>query len=425
MNRCVKMGKCFVFLLAVFTLCLVNIAFAFENPAAIEPTEITPPPVRAELPLFPAASSSVNVKPTSIGCVLPLSGPYSDWGKKALDAIMLAAGVSFNKNRTVWEIVVEDSRSLPEKTKAAVEKLANAGNVMAIIAVTGKAEPLEAAAEANKWKVPLILITSAEDVTSAGEFVFQHFLTPGQQIRELVKYAVYDLNCGIFSVLYPQDDYGMEMEALFRREVARFGGKVERAISYRKNQTDFSGEIRKLKSGTTKPKSKTKPAKQDDPEAVPFGFEAIFIPDSYLRVKMITSQLDYHKVKGFALLGTSLWNSPHLRAGGAPYMENAVFVDSFFIDGGNPEIYDFVEAFYATHKRQPENIEALAFDTAGMIFSVLDNTRVKTRQDFVSRLAQTGIYHGVTGATYFDPGRVSQKTPFILRIQKEGLELIR
>lgn len=415
MNRGVTMKRYSVFLLAVFALCLADISFSFENPSAIDPMDITPPP--------PAVSSFTNVKRTSIGCVLPLSGQYGDWGKKALDAIMLAAGISFNKNKTVWEIVVEDSRSMPEKTKSAVEKLANTGNVMAIIAVTGKAEALDAAAEADKWKVPLILITSAEGVTSAREFVFQHFLTPGQQIRALVKYAVYDLNCGIFSVLFPQDDYGVEMEAIFRREVTRFGGKVDKAISYRKTQTDFSGEIRKLKGGTAK--SRSKPGKQDDPGTVPFGFEALFIPDSPLRVKMITAQLDYHNVKGVALLGTSLWNSSHLRAGGAHYMENAVFVDSFFIDGGNPEAYDFVEAFYATHKRQPENIEALAFDTAGMIFSVLDNTRVKTRQDFVSRLAQIGIYHGVTGATYFDSGRVSQKTPFILRIQKEGLELIR
>jgi ABC-type branched-subunit amino acid transport system substrate-binding protein len=140
---------------------------------------------------------------------------------------------------------------------------------------------------------------------------------------------------------------------------------------------------------------------------------------------MITSQLDYYNVKGFALLGTSLWNSSHLRSGGGHYVENAVFVDSFITDSGHPDAYDFIETFYATHKRQPENIEALAFDTAGMIFSVLGNTHVKTRQDFIAHLAKIGIYHGVTGATYFDSGRVSQKTPFILRIQKEGLELIR
>jgi ABC-type branched-subunit amino acid transport system substrate-binding protein len=424
MNRGVKMKRYSIFLLALFTLCLAKISFAFENPAAIDPTDITPPPpVFAESPPIPAVSSSVNVKRTSIGCVLPLSGKYGDWGKKALDAIMLAAGVSFNNNKTVWEIVVEDSRSISEKTKSAVEKLANAGNVMAIIAVTGKAEAMETAAEAAKWKVPLIIVTSAEDVTSAGEFVFQHFLTPTQQIRALVKYAVYDLNCGIFSVLFPQDDYGLEMEAIFRREVTRFGGKVEKSISYGKHQTDFSGEITQLKSRALK--SKTKSGKQNAKDTAPFGFEALFIPDSYLRVKMITSQLDYYNVKGFALLGTSLWNSSHLRSGGGHYVENAVFVDSFITDSGHPDAYDFIETFYATHKRQPENIEALAFDTAGMIFSVLGNTHVKTRQDFIAHLAKIGIYHGVTGATYFDSGRVSQKTPFILRIQKEGLELIR
>lgn len=422
MNHRVKMERYFVFVLAVFILCLVNVSFAFEKPAEIDPAKMTPTSSGPadETPL-PVVSSSVKVKRTTIGCVLPLSGKYAAWGEKALDAIMLSASFSFNKNQTVWEIIVEDSGNMPEKTKAAVEKLANTGNVMAIIAVTGKAEALETAAEADKWKVPIILITSAEEVTSAGAFVFQHFLTPTQQIKALVKYAVFDLNCGIFSVLFPQDEYGVEMEAIFRREVTRFGGKVEKAIPYKKHQTDFASEIRKLKSGTVKSKS----GKQDALEKVPFGFEALFIPDSYLRVKMITSQLDFYNVRGFALLGTSLWNSPHLRAGGAPSVGNAIFADSFFKDSGQTETYDFVEAFSTTHRRQPENIEALAFDTAGMVFSVLENTHVKTRQDFVSHLSKMGIYHGVTGATYFDSNRVSQKTPFILRIQKEGLKLIR
>ena len=103
--------------------------------------------------------------------------------------------------------------------------MANAENVMAIIAVTGTAEAIEAAREAEKWKVPLILITSKEGVTSAGEYVFQHFLTPTQQIRALVKYALDDLNCAIFSVLYPNDDYGEEMVKIFREEVSAWAAK--------------------------------------------------------------------------------------------------------------------------------------------------------------------------------------------------------
>ncbi len=70
---------------------------------------------------------------------------------------MLSAGMFDGENRTLWKVVAEDSRGLPEGTRAAVEHLANVENVMAIVAVTGTTEAIEAAREANKWGVPIIL----------------------------------------------------------------------------------------------------------------------------------------------------------------------------------------------------------------------------------------------------------------------------
>jgi branched-chain amino acid transport system substrate-binding protein len=414
----------FVLLLSVFILYFVKAAVAAENSASVAPVEIKksiattpekePPPV---------ISSSGKVNRNAIGCVLPLSGKYADWGKKALDAIKLSAEMSDKDNKAPWEVIVEDSQGLPEKSKAAVASLANVKNVMAIIAVTETAEALETAKEANMWKVPIILITSKEKVTSAGEYVFQNFLTPSQQVRTLVKYSVDDLNCAIFSVLYPQDEYGEEMAKIFRKEVASVGGKVEKAISYNKNQTDFASEISKLTGIAVKSLPKSK--KDDEQEKVSVDFEALFIPDSYSRVKMITSQLDFYNVKGFVLLGTSLWNSPNLLKNGAGYLEGAIFADSFFKDGSYPKTYNFVDSYSTVYKREPENIEALAFDTAGMIFSVLENTNVKTRQELAAGLAKIGIYNGATGIIYFDSDRVSQKTPFIIKIKDGKFEQVK
>jgi len=46
--------------------------------------------------------------------------------------------------------------------------------------------------------VPIILIASKEGVTDAGEYVFQHFLTPAQQIEALTQYALDTMNITIF-----------------------------------------------------------------------------------------------------------------------------------------------------------------------------------------------------------------------------------
>jgi branched-chain amino acid transport system substrate-binding protein len=432
-----KSEKIFIFLLVISMLFCVKIAIAEEKPAAVSPAEmksspVTPPTATPQPVVTPQPVATPQlIQPipgklnrNAIGCVLPLSGPYSAWGNKAMDAITLSTKIYNNENKTSWEIIAEDSGGSLEKTKAAIARLANEKNVMAIIAVTETSEATDAAREANKWKVPIILITSKEGVTSAGEYVFQHFLTPSQQIKALVQYAYGDLNCAIFSILYPSDDYGEEMVKLFRREVTDIGGKIEKAISYSRKQTDFTEEIKKLAGNTVKAKvkAKTKYEKNEPEEPSAVEFEALFIPDSYLRVKMITSQLDFYNVKGFKLLGTSLWNSPDLLKNDYSYMEEAVFTDSFFTDGFYPETTNFVDAYDAAYKRKPENIEALCFDTAGIIFSILENKNIKTRKDFVSGLIKMENYNGATGNIYFDSDRVAQKTVFMMRVRNGKLE---
>ena len=126
---------------------------------------------------------------------------------------------------------------------------------------------------------------------------------------------------------------------------------------------------------------------------------------------MITSQLDYYNVRGFQLLGTSLWHSPDLLKNGTEYLEEAIFADSFFTNSIYPKTTNFVDFYYANCNREPENIEALAYDTAGIIIDVLDDAEIKTRGQFVAALKKVENYDGVTGKTYFDSDRVVKRLP--------------
>ena len=419
------LGKMFILLTVIFSLCFSKIAIADEKPVQIPNTEVKSLPVKppdAKLPVNTHSSGKLNRN--TLGCVLPLSGQYADWGNKARDAISLATKAVDEKNNPLWKVIFEDSQGLPEDTKTAIAHLANAENVMAIIAVTGGTEAMDAAREADKWKVPLILITPKEGVTSAGEYVFQNFLTPRQQIKALAKYALDDLNCAIFSVLYPQDDYGEEMAKIFREEIIRLGGKVEKAIPYDRNQTDFKEEISKLTGVKVSAPQRKGTNQEENKDTISVDFEALFIPDSYTHAKLITSQLDFYNVKDFNLLGTSLWHSPNLLKNDAQYLEGAIFVDSFFAHSSYLETSNFVEVYYKKYKREPENIEALAYDTAAIITGTLYNKKIKTREQFTAALNKIENYNGSTGIFYFDSNRVAQKTAFILRVENGQLEQV-
>lgn len=353
----------------------------------------------------------------AVGCILPLSGAFAGHGNKALDAILLAAGFFDGDKKTPWKIFVEDSRGLPEAARMALINLAEKKNVMAVIALAGTAEAFEIVREVDRLKIPVILITPKEGISEASNYIFQHFLTPSQQIRALVNYALDNLNCVVYSIIYPQDDYGAEMAKIFRAEAGRIGGKIEQAVFYSKSQTDFTEEINKI-TGYRAPKKATPGKPKPKPQRI-FNFDALFIPDSHLRVKMITSQLAFYDIRGIRLLGTSLWNAPGLLKSGGEYLEGAVFTDSFFANSFHPETNDFVDAYYTAYGREPENIEALSYDTMEMILSVLQNENIQTREQFIGALHLVKDFRGATGITSFGPDRVSRKTPFILQV-KDG-----
>jgi branched-chain amino acid transport system substrate-binding protein len=418
MNCKIIARKIFITFLVTLSICYGRTVTAAENSSAIGVT------IAGEnSPAYSFASEAPDLN--TIGCILPLSGRYGDNGNRALDAILLATGMFDKKNRSPWKIVAVDSRGLSDGVHAAVAHLARTQNLIAIIAVAGTAEAFDAAREADKRKIPIILITPKEGVTDAGNYVFQHFLTPSQQIEALTKYALNNLNCAVFSILYPKDDYGIEMMKNMRGQAIKIGAKVERAIPYGKTQTDFSEEIKKLISNGNNAAKNVSVHKMDSKDQVPIDFEALFIPDSYQRVKMITSQLAFYDLNGFRLLGTSLWNSPELLKSSAEYLEGAVFADSFFVNGFYPETNDFVDIYYTSYGREPENIEALAYDTAGMIIAILQDKDIKTREQFIEALQQLRNYHGATGNISFWGGRVAIKTAFILQVMNGKLEQVK
>lgn len=395
------------------------------KPPAVKPpdaktAEVKAPqtkPEEAKAPPPVTITPAVSDDRYAVGCILPLSGRFADAGNRALDAVLLSADIFNQRSRAPWKIVVADSGETPQKMKDAVRYLADQAHVIAIAAVSGTGEAIDAAREAQTRRVPLILITSKEGVTEAGEYVFQHFLTPTQQMEALTHYALETLNVAIFSVLYPQDEYGADMVRIFRREAKAIGGKVDKVIPYSKTQTDFAEQIGKLTRNRIGAQEKVYATRDEAKSRLTVDFEALFIPDSAFRVKMITSQLAFYNIKGIQILGTSLWHSPELLKKGTDYLEGAVFADSFFVNGLLPETNDFVDVYYSAYRREPDNTEALSFDTMGIMLSVLEDPRIKTRTDFVKGLLAVTGFRGVTGSVSFRGNRIAQKDAFILRVE--------
>jgi len=358
-----------------------------------------------------------QVNRRAVGLILPLSGKFAAFGQKALDAALLALDLENEASDAAvppMELFIEDSAGEPAGGKRAVEKLVMEDRVMGIIGTMAGDAAEEAARTAQALQVPLVTLTQKEAITETGDFVFRNFLTPPMIMKTLVHFAFMNMGMKRFAILYPDDPYGNEMMEAFWNEVEWYGGEVRGVESYEPNATDFSREIRAL-AGLPEKKDGQE---QEEEKPAPFvDFDALFIPDTALKARLIAPQLAFHDITTVQLLGSNLWNTPDLLQGETTYLQGAVFVDVFFPDSLSRAVRDFVDRFYFAYGRNPTEIEALAFDTMKILLTLLEDEKIRIREDLRDALLQLKNDPGVTGLTGFDEGGEARKELFVLSIR--------
>ncbi len=376
---------------------------------------------------------------TTIGCLLPLSGRYKVYGNRALKGIEFAmAQINSRTENEPVQLIIKDTGSDPGRIVSAVEALVQK-RVAAIIGPL--VNPGSAAVIAQENGIPIITITQKEKITEIGDNVFRNFLTPEMQVKTIVSYAADELGVRNFAILYPEEKYGRTFMNLFWDEVIHHGGKVVGVESYDPAHTDFAAPIKKLvglyyevpedlqeivrppkEEETEKAEEpgaeerKTEAEKDEEPEAI-VDFEAIFIPDAPNKAGLIVPQLAYYDIEDAFLLGTNLWHSLKLVEMAKEYVQGAIMPDGFFSDSKSVRTREFVRYFEQTYGEKPGIIEATTFDTAMMLFKIVNNPDVRSRSAIKYELLNLRNYPGVTGLTTFDDTGDAQKQLSLLQIE--------
>lgn len=410
------------------------------------------------------------VNPYLIGCVLPLSGTYAEFGARALSGIELAIDqVNKRSDMHPVELVIKDSGGDPSQAVSAVESLALKDGAIAILGPMITAEP--GAVRAQALKLPVLTLTQKPNITNTGDYVFRDFLTADLQARSIVDYAVRDLGIERFAIFYPDEPYGMSFMNRFWDELIRHDAEVVGVESYAPNQTDFGDAIKKLVGlyydrpetpseekvlvddlaiwdkflEHEKDQMESPTSTQDN--ALPYDmppdqnhqngdkdeegprpivdFEAIFIPDSYEKVGLITPQLLYHDIEDILLLGSNLWHSKKLIQMAGGYVQGAVVPDGFFVNSPSLVVRNFVRCYGDVFGRSPSFLEAQAYDAAMIVFQAVNDPGVTSRRTLKMALMQTREFQGVTGLTSFDETGDAQKELYLLTVKGRSFVQIR
>ena len=403
----------------------------------------------------------------TIGCLLPLSGYFKDFGGKALKGIELALGQFCSQiDRPSIKIIIKDTGSDPDVAVNAVKELFEE-HVAAIIGPIFTAE--HAALEAQNRGIPIITITQKDNITDIGDYVFRNFFTPKMQVETIVSYAIEELDLKNFAILYPNENYGKVFMNLFWNEVMAYNGKVVGVESYELDSTDFADPIKKLvglyyelpeelknademiededtevdleeieyeieAEGEHEEEAidevsednyveeeeeaieEEEPVEADEPEPI-IDFDAVFIPDSPKRAGLIIPQLSFYDVDNVYLFGTNLWHSDILIKMTRQYVQNAIMPDIFFAESSSEKVRDFVMTFEKTFREKPDFIEAVSYDTAMMLFQIVSRPDVRFRSEVKNELMKLSNFQGVTGLTSFDNNGELQKNLYLLKIK--------
>jgi ABC-type branched-subunit amino acid transport system substrate-binding protein len=387
----------------------------------------------------------------TIGCLLPLSGPYEVFGNRALKGIELAlAQFSSQSDAPPINIIVKDTGADPDKTMMALQELYH-DQVAAILGPIVTSEI--AGREAQQMGIPIITFTQKDNIAEIGDKVFRNFITPNMQVQAIVALTVQSMGLSRFAILYPDETYGLTYMNLFWDKLLEFGGTVVGVQSYQPNQTDFMDPIKKLVGlyyeipEDLKPENDPDIASQDDERSEQFDdqalengdeeapeeeeepepivdFDAVFIPDSPGKVGQIVPQLAYFDIKDVYLLGTNLWHSDSLIKIADQYVQGAIMPDGFFAQSTSPRVQEFVEVFEETYQETPDFVAAVVYDSAMILFNVVSRPHIRYRTEIRDELFNLENFPGITGVTRFDENGDVLKKMHLLRIQgKRFVEL--
>ncbi|MFP4573195.1 MAG: penicillin-binding protein activator [Desulfobacterales bacterium] len=404
------------------------------------------------------AADQVNV-----GCLLPLTGRYGEYGNQALHGLEMALSISGqNASNRPIHLIVADTASDPEQARKAVDEL----NEKRVTAIIGPIATSEAAAKAaQEHGIPIITLTQSSGIPEIGEFVFRNFITPQMQVRTLARYAAETLGIDRFAVLYPDENYGETFMNLFWDELLERKASVVGLEDYNPAHTDFSVSIKKLAGlyydvpADIEAKTRIGPLEHQpspfedlwgiggddsgpdaetrseadlapyirglfgdgisDPEEEPqpiVDFKAVFLPDSPEKAGLIIPQLAYYDINDVYLLGTNLWHSDKFIEMAPRYVQGAICPSGFYAESRSDAVRRFVDEFRRVYGEEPDFFEAIGFDTAMMLIDLLDHSPYFGRTYIREQLPAMPPYDGITGKTRFDDTGEVIKELYLLKV---------
>jgi branched-chain amino acid transport system substrate-binding protein len=351
-----------------------------------------------------AATPALAQQPLKIGLIMPYTGQFTDASAQMDDAIKLYVKQHGDTiaGRKI-EFIRRDDSGSPDVAKRMARELTVNDNVDILAGFVITPEALAVADVSEQAKKFMVVMNAATAIiTTKSPYIVRTSLTI-PQVDEVFGTWVY--NSGVRKVYTLVSDYapGYDAEGAFQRAFKAAGGEIVGALRVPLANPDFSAFVQRMKDA--------------DPEAI-----FIFVPGgaqpAALAKTLVERGMDAKKIKIFGQGEITEENA--LRGMGDAALG---IVTAFHYDRSHDSRmnHEFVRAFNAEYKRDPDLFGVGGWDGMHVIYESLKKTGGMTDGDALVAAAKGMAWESPRGPVSIDPQtRDIVQNVYFRRVEKVG-----
>jgi branched-chain amino acid transport system substrate-binding protein len=323
-------------------------------------------------------------EPVTIGVSGPLTGQNAQYGaqwKKGFDLALEEVNAKGGVNGRPLQYVFEDSQADPRQTVAIAQKFVSDPKI--VVEVGDFSSTASMAASPIYQRAGLVqfgFTNSHPNFTKGGDFIWSNSVSQADEQPRLAKYAA-DLGFKRLAVLYLNTDWGRQSQKIFSEAAKADGLDVVASEGYQPDEKDFRSTLVRVRD-----------AKPD----------AIVLISYYADGALITRQIRTVGLTTPIVASGSIYSPKFIELAGDA--ANGVFTETNFFPGENrPEVQTFVTKFRAKYNEEPDDFNAVAYDTIILLAAVMNQYGVD-RTAIRDGLAQIkDVPSVIYGKATFDP----------------------
>ena len=341
----------------------------------------------------PVQGTEIGAGQVKVALILPLSaGGNAGLAAQSMKNAAELALAEFNNPNI--QLLVKDDAGNPAAARQIAQQAIDEGAEM-ILGPLFAPSVQAVGSVARPRGIPIIAFSTDSSVAARGVYLLS-FLPESDVVR--VRNHSFSTGKRSYAALVPDNAYGSVVEAKFREDVARRGGRVVALERYPADRAKLQEAVRIVSQAAQ-------------------GADAIFVPDGADTVPAVVQTLASSGVnlKRVQLIGTGLWDDPRIFA-------DATMQGGLYAAPDAAGFAAFAQRYRARFNQDPVRTATLAYDATALVAALVKTQGAQRFSEEV--LTNPSGFAGIDGIFRFKPDGTNDRGLAVLRVTSSGGQVV-